>query len=191
MTNTIVQVHPSDNTTGNNTGINTVATAPDIAAAGGDTTSHKSSRPRWTVLINDVYYQQGEPNLKNHITFRCNSHKGAGNDTKWMEKKNKDMEKPRRCKGTFELTGWSIDLEPHYVNILMQHDCTGTFPSINQIGKFFEGVLEGKSINQQKCNKSNKEYANMLKNFIETTLTKLMTAARNESSMLSYTERNI
>ena len=103
-----------------------------------------------------------------------------------MEKKNKDMEKQRRCKGSFELTGWSIDLEPHYVNILTQHECTGTFPSINQIGKFFDDVLEGKTpINQRNHNKSNKEYANMLKNFIETTLAKLTTAARNESSILT------
>jgi hypothetical protein len=185
MTNTTEQVHPSDNTTGNNTGNNTVTTAPDITAAGGDTTSHKSF-PRWTVLINEVYYQQRQPNLKNHITFRCNAHKGIGDDSQWMEKKNKEMKHPRRCKGSFELTGWSVDLEPHYVNILMQHECMGTFPSINQIGQFFDHVLEGKAnINQRKCDKSNNGYANMLKNFIETTSTKLMTAARNESSILT------
>jgi len=149
-------------------------------------TTKKEQRNRWTVIINDVYYQQREPNLKNHTTFRCNAHKGAGNDTKWMEKKLKDMEKPQRCKGTFELTGWSVELEPYYVNILHQHDCTGTFPSINQIGKFFDDVLQGgKSINQRNCDKSNKEYANMLKQFIETTTTKLMNAARNESSILT------
>ena len=189
--NTTEQLHPFDSTIAVS---NTITMAPYIAAAACNTSTStqtnpikkKDTRNRWTVLINEVYYQQREPNSKNHITFRCNAHKGAGNDTKWMEKKNKDMEKPRRCKGSFELTGWSVDLEPHYVNILTQHECTGTFPSIIQIGNFFDDVLEGKTlINQRNHNKSNMEYAHMLKNFIETTLTNSLTAVRNESSILT------
>jgi len=157
----------------------------DVTAACNISTSIGASAPpiptttkkigRWTVLINGVYYQQREPNLKNHITFRCIAQKDVGDDKKWMEKKNKNIKDkhPVRCNGKFELTGWSTDPEPHFLNFSMQHDCHGKFPSIDQIEQFFEKVKNGDGIiNQRKCDKSNAEYAKMLRKFIEVSSSK-------------------
>jgi hypothetical protein len=107
-------------------------------------TATTTSIPRWTVIFNNVHYQQRQPNSKNHITFRCNSMKDIGDDKVWMEKKNKNIKdkNPQRCNGKFELTGWSIDPAPHFLNFTMQHDCPGKFPTIDQIGHFFENTNE-------------------------------------------------
>jgi hypothetical protein len=133
--------------------------------------------PRWTVVIKGVYYQQRQPSLKNHITFRCIARKDIGDDKKWMEKKNKNIQdkKPLRCNGKFELTGWTTDPQPHLLNIITPHDCHGKFPSLDEIGQFFDKVKNGDGIiNQRQCEKSNAEYANMLRIFIEVSSTKMM-----------------
>ena len=114
--------------------------------------------------------------------------KDIGDDKVWMEKKNKNIKdkNPQRCNGKFELTGWSIDPAPHFLNFTMQHDCPGKFPTIDQIGHFFEKVLNGDAIiNQRRCVKSNMEYAAMLKKFIEVSSRKTMATLRNESSIIS------
>jgi hypothetical protein len=152
-----------------------ISTSIGASAAPIPTTTKRT--PRWTVLINGVYYQQREPNSKNHITFRCIAQKDVGDDKKWMEKKNKNIKdkKPLRCNGKFELTGWSTDPQPHFLNISMPHDCHGKFPSVDQIEQFFEKVKNCDGIiNQRKCPKSNAEYANMLRKFIEVSSSKMM-----------------